>query len=156
MGDFVIRRADGLFAYQLAVVVDDAARGSPKSCAAATCWIPPATDLPANAAGPATPAYAHLPVAVDRRGHKLGKQTGAAPLDLDRPELALMAALRFLGQTHLSNWAERHRRRFWLETKPIGDWNGYADTGALLGPSARSRTRAGWIDSAIELRDLER
>ncbi len=99
VGDFVIRRADGLFAYQLAVVVDDAAQGITQVVRGSDLLdstprqihLQNLLDLP-------TPAYAHLPVAVDRRGHKLGKQTGAAPLDLDKPGLALMAALHFLGQ----------------------------------------------------------
>ncbi len=99
VGDFVIRRADGLFAYQLAVVVDDAAQGITQVVRGSDLLdsTPRQIHLQ-NLLGLPTPLYTHLPVAVDRHGHKLGKQTGAAPLDLDKPGLALMAALHFLGQ----------------------------------------------------------
>lgn len=100
VGDFVVRRADGLFAYQLAVVVDDAWQGvtdvirgsdlldsTPRQI-----WLQRLLDLP-------TPDYAHLPVAVDGRGRKLSKQTHAPEVDQRRPGATLVEALRFLGQT---------------------------------------------------------
>jgi len=99
-GDFVVLRADGLFAYQLAVVVDDAAqqvthvvRGADLlDSTARQILLQRLLDVP-------TPAYAHLPAAVNAAGEKLSKQTLAAPLDIGHPRPALLAALRFLGQT---------------------------------------------------------
>ncbi|MFO1372807.1 MAG: tRNA glutamyl-Q(34) synthetase GluQRS [Candidatus Competibacteraceae bacterium] len=99
IGDFVIRRADGLFAYQLAVVIDDAAQGITQIVRGSDLLdstprqilLQRLLDLP-------TPAYAHLPVAVDRRGCKLSKQTRAPPLDSRRSGPTLVAALQFLGQ----------------------------------------------------------
>lgn len=99
VGDFVIRRADGLFAYQLAVVVDDAAQGINqvvRGCdlldsTPRQIYLQRLLNLP-------TPDYAHLPVALNARGDKLSKQTGAPPLDDRNPAPALWAALRFLGQ----------------------------------------------------------
>ena len=97
-GDFILRRADGLYAYQLAVVVDDAAQGITDIVRGAdlldsTCrqiWLQHRLGLP-------TPAYLHLPVAVKADGAKLSKQTFAAPLDRKQPTTALARALRFLG-----------------------------------------------------------
>jgi len=98
-GDFILKRADGLFAYQLAVVVDDAAAG-------VTHVVRGADLLPSTprqvylqgCLGLPTPAYAHLPVAVNAAGEKLSKQTLAVPVDAARPAPALHAALVFLGQ----------------------------------------------------------
>lgn len=99
IGDFVIRRADGLFAYQLAVVVDDAAQGITHVVRGSDLLdsTPRQIYLQRLLAFP-TPEYAHLPVAVDSHGHKLSKQTGAPPLDARNPGPALWAALRLLGQ----------------------------------------------------------
>ena len=134
VGDFVIRRADGLFAYQLAVVVDDAAQGITQIVRGGDLLdSTPRQIYLQTLLGLPTPTYAHLPVAVDRHGHKLGKQTGAAPLDLDRPGLALMAALRFLGQDpplELSGeppatilaWARAHWRLERVPAIPARRW----------------------------------
>ena len=69
LSDFVLLRTDRLWAYQLAVVVDDADRASPTWCVAPTCWIPATADPAARALGLATPRYA-LP-AVGRGRQKL-------------------------------------------------------------------------------------
>jgi glutamyl-Q tRNA(Asp) synthetase len=99
VGDFIIRRADGLFGYQLAVVVDDADQGISQVVRGSDLlgstprqiYLQRLLKLP-------TPDYVHLPIALDQRGEKLSKQTGAPPLDERNPGPALWAALRFLGQ----------------------------------------------------------
>lgn len=99
-GDFVIRRRDGLFAYQLAVVVDDEFQGISEVVRGA--------DLLDNTARQiflqrklnlATPDYCHLPVAIDADGKKLSKQTRAEPVDNFPPIATLLAGWRFLGQS---------------------------------------------------------
>src|SRR5512134_492733 len=98
IGDFIVYRADRVFAYQLAVVVDDAwqeithvVRGA--DLLAST----PRQIYLQQLLGYPTPAYLHLPVAVDTQGEKLSKQTQAAPVLAEDPLPALIGALRFLG-----------------------------------------------------------
>lgn len=99
IGDFVLHRADGLFAYQLAVVVDDAEQGITDVVRGADLLdSTPRQIYLQRILGFPTPRYAHLPVAVNAQGQKLSKQTLAAPLDERHPVPALVAALRFLGQ----------------------------------------------------------
>ncbi len=130
VGDFVIRRADGLFAYQLAVVVDDAAQGINqvvRGCdlldsTSRQIYLQRRLHLP-------TPDYAHLPVVLDACGEKQSKQTGAKPLDDRNPAPALWAALQFLGQQPPSDlirkspaiildWALAHWRLRDIPTSP--------------------------------------
>ena len=120
VGDFVLQRADGQIAYQLAVVVDDAfqritqvVRGvdllasTPRQIYLQQCL-----DLP-------QPSYAHLPLLVDSHGLKLGKQTGAGPLDDTRASDNLRQVLTALAlpppcdlhgapPTELLHWATAH------------------------------------------------
>lgn len=99
VGDFVLWRVEGWPAYQLAVVVDDAeqaisevVRGSDLlDSTARQIWLQRALGYP-------TPAYLHLPLALDPQGRKLGKSLAALPLDADDPAPALRAAWHFLGQ----------------------------------------------------------
>jgi glutamyl-Q tRNA(Asp) synthetase len=100
-GDFVIRRADGPFAYQLAVVVDDAAQGVTQVVRGADLLTSTARQIALQRAlGLPTPAYAHLPLIVNAEGAKLGKRDGALPLpslDENRVRETLRTALRILG-----------------------------------------------------------
>lgn len=98
VGDFVLRRADGPFAYQLAVVVDDAEQQ--------VSDVVRGEDLCDNTArqillqrllGLATPRYLHTPLVLAQDGQKLSKQTGAAPIDTHTPLSSLQQAARVLG-----------------------------------------------------------
>ena len=98
VGDFVLRRADGLWAYQLAVVVDDAAQG--------ITHVVRGDDLADNTArqillqhalGLPTPRYLHTPLVLGVNGEKLSKQNGAQALNLSDPLAALNAAAQVLG-----------------------------------------------------------
>jgi glutamyl-Q tRNA(Asp) synthetase len=98
VGDFVLRRADGLWAYQLAVVVDDAAQG--------VSHVVRGQDLADNTArqivlqlalGLPTPQYLHTPLVLGADGEKLSKQNGALALDLSDPLAALGQAAQVLG-----------------------------------------------------------
>lgn len=98
-GDFVVKRADGLFAYQLAVVVDDAeqkittvVRG--RDLIGST----PRQIYLQRILGLPTPAYLHLPVAVNAQGEKLSKQTQAKAVSCDNPTDTLFDVLLFLHQ----------------------------------------------------------
>lgn len=99
VGDCVLLRADGYFAYQLAVVVDDADQGVDHIVRGADLIHSTARQMVLQRLlGLVTPGYAHLPVAVDATGAKLSKQTRAAPVDARNPVPALVAAAAFLGQ----------------------------------------------------------
>ena len=121
VGDFVLRRADGLWAYQLAVVVDDAEQG--------ITHVVRGEDLADNTArqillqralGVATPAYLHTPLVLAADGHKLSKQNGARALDLRDPLAALRAAGQVLG---LADVGEAHDTAAWLAAA-VPAWSG--------------------------------
>jgi glutamyl-Q tRNA(Asp) synthetase len=97
VGDFVVRRADGLWAYQLAVVVDDAEqRISDVVRGADLLDNTPRQIWLQRALGLATPRYLHVPVVNNAQGEKLSKQTGAAALDTADPLAELERAWRHL------------------------------------------------------------
>ena len=111
VGDFVLKRADGLWAYQLAVVVDDAAQGITdvvrgEDLADNT----PRQILLQRALGLPTPRYLHTPLVLAADGQKLSKQNGATPLDLGDPLAALRVAGQALGlateQDTLAGWLQ--------------------------------------------------
>ncbi|MBN8739653.1 MAG: tRNA glutamyl-Q(34) synthetase GluQRS [Lysobacterales bacterium 69-70] len=98
VGDFVVRRVEGYYAYQLAVVVDDAAQGISEVVRGADLLdSTPRQILLQQRLGLPTPAYLHLPLALDAAGRKLSKQDQALPIDATDPLPALRAALEFLG-----------------------------------------------------------
>lgn len=99
VGDFIVKRADGLFAYQLAVVVDDAAQDVTHIVRGADLLdSTPRQIYLQRLLGFATPRYAHIPIAVNVVGEKLSKQTLAEPISMSIPEHQLFEALSFLGQ----------------------------------------------------------
>lgn len=121
VGDFVVRRVDGVHAYQLAVVVDDAFQGITHVVRGADLILStPRQIYLQRALGLPTPAYAHLPLAVDAEGRKLSKSEAAAPVDPADPVPALLQAWHFLGQPPL---AERpaDASEFWRQAIPLWD-----------------------------------
>ncbi len=115
VGDCVLLRADGLFAYQLAVVADDADQGVDHVVRGADLIHSTARQIfLQRLLGLPTPAYAHLPVAVDATGAKLSKQTRAAPVDAQDPVPALVAAAAFLGQNPPQELRRLARTEFWI------------------------------------------
>jgi glutamyl-Q tRNA(Asp) synthetase len=98
VGDFVLLRADGLWAYQLAVVVDDAAQGITDIVRGADLADNTPRQIALQAAlGLPTPRYLHTPLALAADGQKLSKQNGAAALDLSDPAARLREAAQALG-----------------------------------------------------------
>lgn len=113
-GDFVLRRADGIYTYQLAVVVDDAAQG--------VTHVVRGSDLLDSTPrqiylqyllGYSTPTYMHLPLVTNTQGEKLSKQTRAAAIDLSNPVAQLVSALEFLGQNPPAEMIESSLTSFW-------------------------------------------
>ena len=122
--DFIVKRRDGLYAYQLAAAIDDAqphfthiVRGADLlDSTYRQRWLQQLLKLEA-------PAYGHVPVVLDEAGNKLSKQTGAAALDSRQPEDNLRAGLRHLGQVAPPRSARRvaeilsHAVEYWAVGK---------------------------------------
>ena len=114
VGDYVVLRADGVFAYQLAVVVDDAEAGVTHVVRGADLLDSTARQINLQRLlGLAQPVYAHLPVATNAAGEKLSKQTLAQAIDDHPPATALLAALAFLGQQPPLELARATLPRIW-------------------------------------------
>ncbi len=133
-GDFVLRRADGVYSYQLAVVVDDAEQGITHVVRGADLLAstPRQIVLQGYLERP-TPQYLHLPVALDERGDKLSKQTLAERVDARAPLPALHAAMEFLGMA--SDRSVADVREFWAKAR--ARWS------AELLPPLRGKRSAG-------------
>lgn len=113
-GDFVIRRRDGLIAYQLAVAADDAAQGITEVVRGIDLMESTPRQIHLQRLlGFATPAYAHIPVAVDTRGRKLSKSTGARAVPVGEPRPVLVRALQALGQQPPAGLAEAALDAIW-------------------------------------------
>ncbi len=125
VGDFVVRRADGLWAYQLAVVVDDAAQGITDIVRGSDLLdsTPRQIHLQHLLDRP-TPTYLHLPVAVNAAGEKLSKQTYAPALPMDDPLPSLWQALAFLGQRPPPDLLEGDVPALWRWA--VGHWDSTA------------------------------
>jgi len=120
IGDFVIKRRDGWFAYQLAVVVDDAEQGITAVVRGADLLLNTPRQIALQQSLQLfTPSYAHLPLAVDAQHHKLAKATAAAPIDRNNAARTVWRALRLLHQAvpdelqsatlpTVWDWATRH------------------------------------------------
>jgi glutamyl-Q tRNA(Asp) synthetase len=107
VGDFVLCRADGQFAYQLAVVVDDADQGVTDVVRGADLLDSTARQIHLQRLlGYPTPRYFHVPVAVNAGGEKLSKQTGAEPVADAQRGVAQRRAFAFLGQAATDDLAE--------------------------------------------------
>jgi len=121
VGDMVIRRSDGLYAYQLAVVVDDALQGVTHVVRGEDLADNTARQLLLGAAlGCAAPRYLHTPLVTASNGEKLSKQNGARPIDITSPLRTLVGAASVLGlPAHdgpvaqaLAAWSRQWRDRF--------------------------------------------
>lgn len=131
IGDFIVRRADGCHAYQLAVVVDDAHQGITHVVRGADLLLStPRQLLLQRLLGQPSPHYLHLPVALNRAGEKLSKQTHAAALDEQRPGPTLWQALSFLRQAPPEVLRDASIEEIW--TWAVANWR----LGSLTGVSS--------------------
>ncbi len=114
VGDFVVLRADGIFAYQLAVVVDDHAQGITDVVRGEDLLDSTARQIYLQRLlGAPEPRYLHIPVAKDAQGFKLSKQTGALPIDAARAAQQLCDAFAFLGEAPPKEFGRASVRDVW-------------------------------------------
>ncbi|NOQ90754.1 MAG: tRNA glutamyl-Q(34) synthetase GluQRS, partial [Gammaproteobacteria bacterium] len=113
-GDFVIKRRDGLFAYQLAVVVDDALQNITEIVRGSDLLdsTPRQIYLQQLLAYP-TPDYCHLPLAVDSDGNKISKSEGATKVDIKNREKLMCDVLDFLGQNPPADLSHSNINDIW-------------------------------------------
>ena len=122
IGDFIVRRRDGLYGYHLATAIDDAAQSITHIVRGADLLeSTPRQIFLQQLLGLTTPQYAHLPVAVNPAGDKLSKQTHAQPLQIATANKALFAALDFLGQ--MPNPELQHESLSSLWTWALSNWS---------------------------------
>ena len=121
-GDFVIKRRDGLFAYQLAVVVDDAEQGVTEIVRGADLLdSTPRQIFLQQCLDYAQPDYLHLPLVLDHEGRKLSKSEGTAELNPARPNKSIHAALKHLGQQPPAELARAGIADIWQWA--VENWN---------------------------------
>lgn len=114
LGDFVLRRRDGLIAYVLAATLDDHAQGITEVVRGTDLLgMTPAQTWLQRLLGLDTPAYLHVPVVRNAAGQKLSKQTGAPPLNLAAPGANLCRALACLGQATPAGLAREAPATIW-------------------------------------------
>lgn len=114
VGDFVLKRADGLFAYQLAVVVDDDAQGITHVVRGADLLnSTPRQIYLQQQLSLTTPHYAHIPIVLNPAGEKLSKQTLAKALNTSLASQQLFDALTFLGQQPPAEMQHAHLSEIW-------------------------------------------
>ena len=127
--DFVVYRADGYYAYQLAVTVDDAWQGITEIVRGADLLATtPRQILLQQYLQLPQPDYAHLPIVVNRQGQKLSKQTGATPVSCQQVSETLSAALAFLGQPVPAELINAPKQEIWCWA--IDNWQLTAVPGA--------------------------
>jgi glutamyl-Q tRNA(Asp) synthetase len=120
-GDYILRRADGLFAYQLAVVVDDADQEITDIVRGADLLDSTCQQIALQQVlGYATPDYLHLPLVVNEQGEKLSKQTHARPVTAGHAVATLCSALRALGQQVPDDTAGCDLADFWEQA--VSSW----------------------------------
>ncbi len=118
IGDFIIRRKDGLIAYSLAGVVDDRDQQITQVVRGADLLdFTPAQIYLQQALGFTSPIYCHVPVVVNESGHKLSKQSGATPIDNSRAPTNLVRGLEILGQRPPPELAEGRVADVWEWTR---------------------------------------
>ena len=121
-GDFVIKRRDALFAYQLAVVVDDAMQNITEIVRGSDLLdSTPRQIYIQQLLGYQTPAYCHLPLAVDSNGDKISKSEGGARVDVNNKEKLVCKVLEFLGQNPPLDLADSDIDDIWKWS--IDNWN---------------------------------
>lgn len=121
-GDFIVLRRDGLIAYQLAVVVDDYLQGITDVVRGIDLMdSTPRQIRLQQLLGHPTPAYCHIPVAVNEFGQKLSKSHGAKAVTLDRKSAAVFAALAMLGQDPPQDLRGASPAEIWAWA--IANWN---------------------------------
>jgi glutamyl-Q tRNA(Asp) synthetase len=113
-GDFIVYRADQVYAFHLASAVDEAELGITDVVRGADLLESSARQLYVmRTLHLRAPRYVHLPLALDAHGIKLSKQTGAQAVDTSRPEAALSAVLRFLKQPAPPEMEQASLAEFW-------------------------------------------
>ena len=121
-GDFIIKRRDNLFAYQLAVVVDDALQNISEIVRGADLLtVTPRQIYLQQQLNYPTPNYCHLPLAVDAKGNKISKSEGTAKVNINDKEKLLVSVLQFLSQTPPNDLADSSLNDIW--TWAIKHWD---------------------------------
>lgn len=122
LGDFIVHRADGVYAYHFATAIDDAEQSITRVVRGADLRLPTLAQVYLqDLLGRARPEYAHVPVATSPRGEKLGKQTRASPTRLRPASQVIADALRFLGHPLPGSLVGAPPEELWAWA--IGEWD---------------------------------